>query len=147
MKYLPLPAIPLLQACTTIKPNPTQQAHIQQRYESTKHTLEEKAAYFESKIPLQDGIVKLTREFDNTCQYLTYLAAKRKTSPSTGLDQKIAQSINAISKLPDDDIGTNEYTQLFFAYSLMQDHPSVVQHANHLNNLFFKEYNCALPAE
>jgi len=82
MKKLLYVALPILASCTTIQPNPNQQAYIQQRQISANQSLEQKATYFENNLPLKENLITTPRTFDNSCQYLTYLAEKRTHSPS-----------------------------------------------------------------
>lgn len=124
-----------------------QNQHFRERAQTAERPLQDKADYFESRLPLEDDLIEPFPVFDNTCQCLAAMAAKRARQPSVALDRQIGRSIRAISRLPDTHIGTNEYAQMFFAYSLMQDHPVVRWHARVLNDRFFREYDYSLPAE
>jgi len=124
-----------------------QHRHFGERARSATVSLQSKARHFEARIPLRDHLVDQPPVFDNTCQYLAAMAARRARRPSQAIDRQINRSIRAVAALPDTHIGTNEYAQLFFAYSLMQDHPAVKWHARALNERFFIRYKRALPAE
>jgi len=141
--------IPLLTGCWQPSPEQLehQNRHLRERAESAAVSLPFKARHFESRVPLRKHLIAQAPVFDNTCQYLAAMAAKRARQPSQALDRQIARTIHAVAGLPDTNIGTNEYAQLFFAYSLMQDHPGVQRHARDLNHRFFKKYGRSLPAE
>ncbi len=124
-----------------------QQRHFAERTRSAAVPLAAKARHFEARVPLRGHLVAQHPVFDNTCQYLAAMAAKRARQPSPELDRRIGLTIRALAGLPDAGIGTNEFSQLFFAYSLMPDHPDVRWHARILNDRFFRLHRGALPAE
>ena len=77
-----------------------QKQHFHDRARTASRPLAAKADYFERRLPLEDDLIDQFPVFDNTCQYLAAMAAKRQRLPSAALDRKIGRSIRAISRLP-----------------------------------------------
>jgi len=142
--------LPALAGCVSISPQryTDSDTYVALRKKSAGISLEEKAAYFEERVPLVDGMVPRHSQgapfFDVTVQYLAALAAKQKVKPTVKTAKRIDDVLGAITSIPLRDISSNKHAQLFFAYSMMQKHPKVKEHAAAIEASMF-DHDLVLP--